>query len=83
VNGDTPFEILEADIVREPDSLEVRGVDLDEAFSGLGPIRRGCDCAEAFAGTVWRSEIVTNACGTVGESSPFLDSTKDRIVKRE
>jgi hypothetical protein len=57
-------------------------VDLDEAFGGLGPVRSGCDCMEAFTGTVWKSEIV-NACGTVGVSSPFSDSSKDRVVKRE
>ena len=82
MNEDTAFEILETDIVREADSPEVRGVDMDEALSGLGPVRRGCDCAEAFAGTVWRSEIVNN-CDAAGVPSPFSDSTKDRVVKRE
>jgi hypothetical protein len=39
VNGGTPFEILETDIVGRDfvDSLEVHGVGLDEVFGGLGP----------------------------------------------
>ena len=68
VNGDTVFEILETDIVREADSLEVRGVGLDEAFGGLGPVRSGCDCAEASAGTGWKNEIA-NACDTASVPS--------------
>jgi hypothetical protein len=83
VNEDTAFEILETDIVREADSPEVRGVDMDEALSGLGPVRSGCDRkAEAFAGTVWKSEIVDN-CDTASVPSPFSDSSKDQVVKRE
>ena len=82
VNGDTSFEILETDMVRDAVSLEVRGVDMDEAFSGLELVRRGCDCAEAFAGTVWRSEIVKN-CDAASVPSPFSDSSKDQVVKHE
>ena len=84
MNGDAAFEfeILETDTVREADSPEVHGVDMGEAFGGLGPIRRGCDCAEAFAGTVWRSEIA-NDCDAAGVPSPFSDSSKDRVAKRE
>ena len=82
VNGDTVFEISETDIMREADSLEVRGVGLGEAFSGLKPVRRGYDCAEAFAGTVWKNEIVNN-CDAASVPSPFSDSSKDRVVKRE
>ena len=62
------LEILETDIVREADSLEVRGVGLEEAFSGLGPVRSGCDRAEAFAGTGWKNEIA-NACDTASVPS--------------
>jgi hypothetical protein len=71
LNGDTSLEILETDTVREDfvDSLEVHGVGLDETFSGLGPVRRGCDCAEAFAGTVWESEI-GNDCDAASVPSP-------------
>ena len=39
MNEDTAFEILETDIVREADSPEVRGVDMDEAFGGLEPVK--------------------------------------------
>jgi hypothetical protein len=84
LNGGTPFEILETDIVGRDfvDSFEVHGVGLGEAFGGLGPVRSGCDCVEAFTGTVWKSGIV-NSYDAAGVPSPFSDSTKDRVVKRE
>ena len=84
LNRDTPFKILEGDTVRGNfvDSPEVHGVGMDEAFGGLGPVRRGCDRIEAFAGTVWKSEIV-NDCDTASVPSPFSDSTKDQVVKDE
>ena len=59
------------------------------AWSGYGrsvqrtwASQKGCDCAEAFAGTVWESEIVKN-CDTASLPSPFSDSAKDRVLKRE
>ena len=82
LNGDTPSDVLEADVARERfvDSLEMQGEGPDEVFSGLGPVRSGYGCDEGIRYDF--SEDTNSGCLWYSERVPclFSGSTNDRAA---